>query len=98
MIEKLWIDSFKAFSDAPKHSTPGIPLQPFTVLVGPNGSGKSTILQAVDMLGWLSSGNIDRMLSAQHWEYADLPHLRSDRKQISIGAHVSLPEVSAEVS
>ncbi|MFO0761092.1 MAG: ATP-binding protein [Byssovorax sp.] len=98
MITKLWIDSFKAFSDDPKRSTPGIPLQPFTVLVGPNGSGKSTILQAIDMLGWLSNGNINRMLSKQGWEYADLPHLRSDHRQISIGAEVFLPDAGTEVS
>ncbi|KYG09044.1 hypothetical protein BE21_19825 [Sorangium cellulosum] len=98
MIKKLSIDSFKAFSEDPKRSTRGIPLQPFTVLVGPNGSGKSTILQAIDILGWLSNGTINQMLSKQGWEYGDLPHLRSDRQKVSIGMDVSLPDVGARVS
>lgn len=93
MIRRLWIQSFKAFAEAPSASLPGIPLQPFTVLVGPNGAGKSTILQAIDTLGWLSTGTIKEMLAAHSWEYADLPHLRSARKQIVIGAEISLSQV-----
>src|SRR5579871_4647875 len=65
LIRTLWIQSFKAFSEAPSREAPGIALQPFTVLVGPNGSGKSTILQAIDTLGWLSNGTIKEMLDSQ---------------------------------
>ena len=70
MIKRLWIESFKAFAEESKRGA-GIPLQPFTVLVGPNGSGKSTILQAIDMLGWLSNATINEMLKEHGWEYAN---------------------------
>ncbi len=94
MIRKLWIESFKAFSANPKGNDPGIALQPFTVLVGPNGSGKSTILQAIDTLGWLSTGTIKEMLDAHHWEYADLAHLRAERAQPSLEVEIDLPDAS----
>lgn len=92
MIRKLWIDSFKAFA-TDKSDAPGIPLQPFTVLVGPNGAGKSTILQAIDMLGWLSSGSLRAMLDAHQWDYADLRHLRG-RGKWGLHAEVELPSSS----
>ncbi|WP_438043819.1 AAA family ATPase [Sorangium sp. So ce128] len=94
MIRTLWIESFKAFLDDPGRTAPGIPLQPFTVLVGPNGSGKSTILQAIDTLGWLSAGTIKEMLDAHNWEYADLAHLRAERSQISMRAEIDLPNAA----
>lgn len=97
MIRRLWIESFKAFSEDSKKQSPGIPLQPFTVLVGPNGSGKSTILQAIDMLGWLSGGTINEMLRGLGWKYSDLPHLRSDKKQIVVGMEVELGQPAVEV-
>jgi predicted ATPase len=92
VIRRLKIQSFKAFSDEPVDEQEGILLQPFTTLVGPNGSGKSTILQAIDTLGWLSASSIREMLDAHHWEYADLPHLRAERAQVSIEAEIELPE------
>ncbi|WP_437593487.1 AAA family ATPase [Sorangium sp. So ce1000] len=94
MIRTLWIESFKAFSDDPRRTAPGIPLQPFTVLVGPNGSGKSTILQTIDTLGWLSAGTIKEMLDAHNWEYADLAHLRAERSPISLRAEIDLPNAA----
>jgi predicted ATPase len=97
VIKRLWIESFKAFAEEPKRGGAGIPFQPFTVLVGPNGSGKSTILQAIDMLGWLSNATINEMLKERGWEYADLPHLRSDRKKILVGAEIELPRPAAAV-
>jgi predicted ATPase len=71
VIKRLWIESFKAFAERPQGGGAGIPLQPFTVLVGPNGSGKSTILQAIDMLGWLSNATINEMLKEHGWELAE---------------------------
>ncbi|WP_437338436.1 AAA family ATPase [Sorangium sp. So ce394] len=94
MIRTLWIESFKAFSDDPGRTAPGIRLQPMTVLVGPNGSGKSTILQAIDALGWLSAGTIKEMLDAHHWEYADLAHLRAERAQTALQAEIDLPDAA----
>lgn len=92
MIRRLWIESFKAFAAEPSRDAPGIALQPFTVLVGPNGSGKSTILQAIDMLGWLSNGTIKEMLDAHRWEYADLAHLRGEGVQPSLEVEIDLPD------
>jgi predicted ATPase len=92
MIRRLWIESFKAFSDGSSRQAPGIGLQPFTVLAGPNGSGKSTILQAIDTLGWLSRSTIKEMLDAHRWEYADLAHLRAERAQPSLRAEIDLPD------
>ena len=89
MIRELSIQHFKAFAaDGP--GARGIPLQPFTVLVGPNGAGKSTILQAIDMLGWLSNGSLRNMLDAHQWSYSDLRH-QHNRAIMSVHAEIALP-------
>ena len=93
MIQRLWIQSFKAFG-GPRPDAAGIPLQPFTVLVGPNGSGKSTILQAIDLLGWISRGPLQAMLDAHQWDYADLRHQRS-RARSTVHAEIELAGASA---
>ena len=92
MIRRLDIQSFKAFG-GPRPDATGIPLQPFTVLVGPNGSGKSTILQAIDLLGWMSGGPLSAMLEAHQWEYADLRHQRS-RASSTVHAEIALPRAN----
>lgn len=91
MLEELWVRSFKAFSNERPETEKGIRLAPFTTLVGPNGSGKSTLLQAVEIFGQLVAGTIGQMLESHQWEYSDLPHLRSDRPQIELRAHIRLP-------
>jgi ABC-type multidrug transport system ATPase subunit len=49
-----------------------LPLEHFTCLIGLNGSGKSTVLQAIDFLSELFSGDIDSWLERRHWKVADL--------------------------
>jgi len=88
MIRELSIHAFKAFA-AETPDARGIPLQPFTVLVGPNGAGKSTILQAIDMLGWLSGGPLRNMLDAHQWSYGDLRHQHS-RAILGVHAEIAL--------
>ncbi|HWO22524.1 MAG TPA: AAA family ATPase [Kofleriaceae bacterium] len=57
MITKLIIDNFKAI----RHLE--LDLRPFQVFVGPNDSGKSTILQALDILGRVSTSVIEPLVA-----------------------------------
>lgn len=87
MIKKLWLNSFKAFSEAE------IPLGPLTLLSGVNGSGKSTVLQS---LGALKQSFDAECLSLKgglllNGDYVDLGVGKdvlceySEEQQISIG-------------
>ena len=84
MLTGLTIKNFKAAVDA------SVSLSQLTLLVGPNGAGKTTVLQAIDLLGWLSSAPIDSFLSAHRGEYSDLPHLRSSSSRFSVAAELAL--------
>lgn len=50
MIESVRIANFKSYRNAT------LQLSPLTLLVGANASGKSNALEAIRLLGWLSSG------------------------------------------
>lgn len=84
MLTSLKLEGFKAYGDGV------IPLRPFTVLIGPNGAGKTTLMEAIDLLNWLVVGSITELLEIKHWEYSDLPHLRSATKAFSITATLLL--------
>jgi len=91
MLRALQIRSLKAFGDPAKGTKPArIETPPLTVLVGPNGAGKSTILQALDILGSLVRGNINQLLDAHGWDYADLPHLLSSKQTITLEVEVEV--------
>jgi len=79
MIRWLQLENFKAYQ-----STGRVPLSPLTVLVGANGSGKTTLLHALDLLGGLTRGTLKEHLTANGWDYGDLPHLLSDSQRFGV--------------
>lgn len=66
MIKKIRIDNFKSLVNFE------LPLAHFTCLVGLNGAGKSTVLQAMDFLSQLMTGDIDDWLKNRQWDSADI--------------------------
>lgn len=66
MIKSVYIDNFKSLVDF------RIELAKFTCLIGLNGAGKSTVLQAMDFLAQLVSGDLDEWLKLRQWDSADL--------------------------
>jgi len=79
MIRWLQLDNFKAYQ-----GTGRVPIAPLTVLVGANGSGKTTLLHALDMIGGLTRGTLKEPLTANGWDYGDLPHLLSESKRFGV--------------
>jgi predicted ATPase len=66
------------------------------MLVGPNGAGKSTILQAIDLLGGVVRSTLPAHIEENQWEYGDLPHLRSEKKQLVVTAVVDIDDERLE--
>jgi len=86
VLTRLDIRSFKAFGE------PGseISVTPFMLLVGQNGAGKTSVLQAIELFGLLTRGNLRQALDQRLWEYGDLVHLKSETKSMRFVAHVEL--------
>lgn len=91
MLERLTIDSFKAFGESHE-----IPLSPMTLIVGANGSGKTSILQAIELMGALVRGTLGEALAERRWDYADLVHLRAQTKTMRFVAELELDDRSLE--
>ncbi|MGK0290863.1 MAG: putative ATPase [bacterium] len=66
MISKIYIDNFKSLNDFT------LECNKITCLIGMNSSGKSTILQAVDFLGAIASGNVKHWLGIRGWEAKEI--------------------------
>lgn len=81
MIKNFHIDNFKSLVDF-RLAPPGHSLAKFTCLVGLNGAGKSTVLQALDFIGHLASGDIPEWLKAREWKPRDMISQFSRRKQL----------------
>lgn len=81
MIKHFHIDNFKSLVDF-RLSPEGGSLAKFTCLVGLNGAGKSTVLQALDFVGHLASGEIEKYLSAREWKPSDMLSKFASRKQL----------------
>ena len=71
MIRRFEIDNFKSLVDfsmpMPPHE-----LGRFVCLIGLNGAGKSTVLQALDFLGHVGSGDVSEWLKIRDWLAGDL--------------------------
>lgn len=81
MIKHFHIDNFKSLVDF-KLTHEGSSLAKFTCLVGLNGAGKSTVLQALDFIGHLASGEIARWLEVREWKPRDMLSQFARRKQL----------------
>lgn len=66
MISKIKIDNFKSLVDFE------LDLSSFNCIVGLNGSGKSTVLQAIDFLANLMTGDVTGWLERRNWSAADI--------------------------
>jgi predicted ATPase len=66
MITNIYIRNFKSISYL------ALNLEKFNCLIGMNGVGKSTILQAIDFISQLMTGNVQGWLDSRGWEVQDL--------------------------
>lgn len=71
MIRSVYIDNFKSLVDFHLPVAPN-KLGRFVCLIGLNGAGKSTVLQALDFLAHLSSGDIQGWLEGRAWTASEL--------------------------
>ncbi len=94
MLTRLDIRSFKAFGEPAAE----ISVTPFMLVVGENGAGKTSILQAIELFGLLTRGNLQQALEQRSWEYGDLVHLKSASKSMRFVAHVQLDGQTLEWS
>ncbi len=82
MIRRFEIDNFKSLVNfslpMPPHA-----LGRFVCLIGLNGAGKSTVLQALDFLGHIGSGDVIEWLKIRDWTASDLTS-RFLKKQLII--------------
>ncbi len=82
MITFIKIDNFKSLVDFE------LTLSKFNCLVGLNGAGKSTVLQAIDFISQLMSGDIDKWLKLRQWDAADLNSKLTKKKNITFELHL----------
>lgn len=66
MIENIRIKNFKSVADL------SLPLSKFNCFIGMNGAGKSTILQAIDFISQLMTGNVQSWLDSRGWTVQEL--------------------------
>lgn len=77
MIHHIKIDNFKSLADFP------FPLAKFNCLIGLNGAGKTTVLQAIDLMSHIMTGQVREWLSERDWTPSDLVcNCRTPRKQL----------------
>lgn len=66
MIEKIHIRNFKSAANLV------LTLSKFNCFIGMNGVGKSTILQSIDFLSQLMTGNVQNWLASRGWTVQEL--------------------------
>ncbi len=66
MIENIFITNFKSAGNL------AFPLSKFNCFIGMNGVGKSTILQGIDFISQLMTGNVLSWLDSRGWTAQDL--------------------------
>lgn len=81
-LQKIRLDNFKSLVDFE------MDLAAFTCLIGLNGAGKTTVLQAIDFLAQLMSGQLTEWLKQRDWKATDL--LCKLTKKRTIGFSVDL--------
>lgn len=85
MIKSIRINNFKSLVDFK------LDLDKFTCLVGLNGSGKSTVLQAMDFISRLMSGDIDEWLKQRQWDSSDINSKLTTELNIEFEIIIELP-------
>jgi len=90
MLRNFHIDNFKSLVD---FWLPPAPYQMggFACLVGLNGAGKSTVLQALDFVGHVASGQVSEWLDQREWSDSELKSRFTDRLQVLFATVFDLP-------
>lgn len=78
MIESVHIENFKSLANVTLH------MGHFTALIGMNGAGKSTVLQALDFISHLMTGDVEAWLKTRGWKAADLRSKQLNERGISV--------------
>ena len=86
MIKSIWIDNFKSLVDFK------LELSHFTCLVGLNGAGKSTVLQSMDFIAQLMSGDLHGWLKERQWNKSDINSKLTKASNINFKVEVSIAE------
>lgn len=79
MIEEILLQNFKSIGNLI------LPLGKFNCLVGMNGAGKSTILQGMDFISQLMTGNVEEWLKARGWSVQELNCKLLKMSNITVG-------------
>ncbi|MET1250184.1 ATP-binding protein [Sporolactobacillus sp. STCC-11] len=83
VLTNLYIDNFKAFNRFKIHFK-----QYLTVLIGTNAVGKSSVLQAIDLLYYFATNNLDGYLSKHNWKASELKGKSSrSKRNINFSVH-----------
>lgn len=91
MIRSFFINNFKSLVDFRLPPAPH-ELGSFACLVGLNGAGKSTVLQALDFVGHLVSGQVGEWLRQREWAAADLKSRFLNRTLIDFRVEIDAPD------
>jgi predicted ATPase len=75
MITHLYIDNFKTLIDF------NMSCHNLTCLIGLNNSGKTTIVQAIDFLSYVASGQVLNFLKLKNWDIEEIKSYQLTGKQ-----------------
>ncbi len=78
MLTELEVDNFKSLKNTK------ISFSKNTFFIGLNGAGKTSILQVIDFLSALASGQVEEWLENRKWDKKDLTFFKSRKSLISI--------------
>ena len=83
MLTRFYIDNFKSLTDFSLPPIGNEELPNFVCLIGLNGAGKSTVLQALDFLSQLVTGNVGTWLATRKWEKTHILTKANKKRTIS---------------
>ncbi|MBK8751695.1 MAG: AAA family ATPase [Candidatus Competibacteraceae bacterium] len=83
-LQKIRLDNFKSLVDFEME------LAAFTCLIGLNGAGKTTVLQAMDFLAQLMSGQLTEWLKQRDWKATDLLCKLTKKRTIGFSVDMQL--------
>ncbi len=86
MITKFHIDNFKSLVNF------SMPCHALTCLIGMNNTGKSTILQAIDFVGCIASGNVSQWLKDRAWKIKEIKSQFKRQYKITFKLHFILQD------
>jgi predicted ATPase len=71
-----------------------MPCHALPCLIGMNNTGKSTILQAVDFVGCIASGNVSQWLYDRKWKIQEITSRFTKRRKITFKLHFALQNIN----